>query len=158
MNTKKQAFSSTILVFALFFAYTIGALLLSIIGANVYTKTVEASQENYDARTSVVYLSQKIRLSEQADAISIQTFNNTDALVITESYGEYDFSTWIYIEDGYLCEALLSSNVDLIPGMGQKIMPLTSMDFTLDDNGLLDITVMTEGENTYHSKIYLECM
>ncbi len=158
MNGKRKPFLDTFFVFTLFFAYTLSSLLLSIMGANVYTNTVQVSQDNYDVRTSVLYLSQKVRQSEQIDAISIQQFNGADALVITETFGEYKFDTWIYIENGYLCEALLSEGISLISGAGQNIMPLSSMAFDLDDTGLLSMDVITESGDTYHSKIFLECV
>ncbi len=157
MNGIKRPLADTFMVFTLFFAYTLSSLLLAIIGANVYSNTVEISQANYDVRTSALYLTQKIRQSEQLNSVAIDEFNGVDALVITERYGEYTFNTWVYIENGFLCEAVLSEGVELIPNMGQNIMPLSEMFFELDDSGILHLNVVTVNGSTYHSKVYLEC-
>ena len=51
-------------VLALFVVFTLSALVLVILGANVYRQTVSYMDENYEARTAYSYLTEKVRQND----------------------------------------------------------------------------------------------
>lgn len=143
-------------VIALFFLYTICAMLLSVMVANTYREGAERSEHNYNMRTSVLYMTEKIRQTNATEGISIRQAGEGDALVLEMSAEGEQYETWIYVEDGYLREVLLLKGVDIAPGIGQKIMPLSSLDLELGQEGLLEICVTDQMGETYNGKVLLE--
>jgi len=143
-------------VVALFFIYTICALLLSVMVADNYRMGAERSERNFNMRTSVLYLTEKVRQTNSAEGISVRQTAEGDALVLGMSAEGERYETWIYVEDGYLREVLMSKGADLTPGIGQKIMPLSSLELELGQEGLLQIRVIDQTGERYDGKVFLE--
>ncbi len=147
-----------IFVLFLFSLYTFSAMFLTITGGDVYKSNIVTSDTNYNMRTSTLYLTEKIRQNQIVDGVSVSAFNSEDALVLTQRIAGYVFETWVYIEDGYLCETLIQSGAEIFPGTGQKIMPLQNLELSIDDSiNLIDITATDITGNTHNSKVYIEC-
>ncbi|NLM15360.1 MAG: DUF4860 domain-containing protein [Clostridiaceae bacterium] len=144
-------------VIALFFLYTICALLLSVMVADAYSRGAERSERNYNMRTSVLYLTEKVRQTTGAEGeISVRQTGEGDALVLGMLVESEQYETWIYVEDGYLREVLLLQGADISPGIGQKIMPLSSLVLELGPEGLLQISVTDQTGEIYDGKVFLE--
>ena len=143
-------------VITLFFLYTICTMLLSMMVADTYRKGADRSERNYNMRTSVLYLTEKVRQTDAAEGISVRQTSQGDALVLGMSAEGERYETWIYVEDGYLCEVLLSKGADIAPGIGQKIMPLSSLNLQLGQEGLLQICVTDQTGETYTGKVLRE--
>ena len=56
-------------VLALFGVFAVSALALVTIGADVYQHTVEDMGVNYESRTAVSYIMEKVRQNDTADSI-----------------------------------------------------------------------------------------
>ena len=69
---------------ALFCVFAASALMVVIIGANVYRQTVDRMNGNYDSRTSLTYLTEKIRQNDAADAVKISSVGESPALVLSQ--------------------------------------------------------------------------
>ena len=144
-------------VIALFFLYTICTLLLSVMVADAYSRGAERSERNYNMRTSVLYLTEKVRQTTGAEGeISVRQTGEGDALVLGMLVESEQYETWIYVEDGYLREVLLLQGADISPGIGQKIMPLSSLVLELGPEGLLQISVTDQTGEIYDGKVFLE--
>jgi hypothetical protein len=154
---RRERYNAEILfVVALFFLYTLFALLLSVMVAENYRGAAERSERNYNMRTSVLYLTEKVRQTNASEGISVRQSGEGDALVLGMSAEGERYETWIYVEDGYLREVLLSKGADLAPGIGQKIMPLSLLDLELGREGLLQICVTDITGERYDGKVFLE--
>jgi hypothetical protein len=137
-----------VLVFALF---TTVALLLAAIGARVYQTANETLTADYDERTSVLYLAQKLRQNDSAGLIRVVRFGDGDALVFSEEFNGQVYENWLYVADGYLREDLLAPGVKPESKYGQIIMPLESLtvDQSRMDSGLIIVRVtMANGTQT----------
>ncbi len=158
MQQPKKHTADIFFVLSLFCLYTLSSLFLSVIGANIYERNVDVSETNYNIRTSALYLTEKARQSETAGSIRVDRFGETDALVLSREVSEQIFETWIYVDDGHLCEVLVPAGTEVIPGIGQKIMPLARIDLALSDVNLLEIGVTDVKDNFYESRVFLECL
>lgn len=58
---------------ALFCVFAASALMVVVIGANVYRQTVRGMDSNYDSRTSLTYLTEKVRQNDAANAVTIRS-------------------------------------------------------------------------------------
>ncbi len=157
MQQQKKQTIDIFFVLTLFCLYTLSSLFLAIIGANIYEQNVAASEANYNIRTSALYVTEKARQSELQGSVRIDKFEDNDALVLSRTVSEQVFETWIYVDDGYLNEILVPAGTQLIPGIGQKIMPLQNMTLALVDVAFLEISVTDVRNNSYSTRIFLEC-
>ncbi len=140
----------------LFSVYTFSALFLAIIGVDVYERNVQSSNENYNIRTSVLYLTEKIRQNETNGTVRIDDTYSSQAIVLSQEINEKIYETWVYIENGYLCEVLVPEGYEVAENSGQQIMPMSEFKFSLEENGLLNIEVLDEDGNHYSTSIFLE--
>ncbi len=145
-----------VFVVTLFFLYLIFTFTLCIIGINVYQKNVADSAENYNVRTSVLYITEKSRQNLSTDGIRIDNVANSNALVLAQTIEGTVYENWMYVEDGYLCEVLMPKDSEVIANIGQKIMPMTKLELNITDNNLLEITVTDEIGQFYSSSINIQ--
>ncbi len=157
MQQAKKSTMDIFFVFSLFGLYTLASLFLIVIGANIYSTTISSSESNYNLRTSVLYLSEKTRQNEKAGGVRTDTLNGSAALVLPEEIDGDVYETWIYVEDGYLSEVFVPEDTTIPPGIGQNIMLVSEVDFEIDRNNLLHISITDVDNEEYNSQVYLEC-
>ena len=68
-------------VLALFCVFAVSALILLLIGANVYQKTVNDMDANYNGRTAVSYITEKIRQNDSDSAVSVGTLMGKPSII-----------------------------------------------------------------------------
>lgn len=123
----------------LFCVFAVTALLVVILGADVYRSTVSDMTRNYNTRTSISYLAEKVRQNDTAGSVTLSQVDGQDALVLTQVLGEKPYETWIYPGDGELREVLVAAGTAVTILDGQPIMPIGSLTLSLNGN-LLSMT------------------
>lgn len=138
MNFKKENrhMIDILFVISLFCVFAFSALMLVIIGADIYKSTVTHMEENYTTRTSYAYLSEKIRQKDNLDGISIVQFGDGDALALSEEIADNHYYTYLYLYDGSLRELFSATPESLGPEAGQEIMDCASFSITEVQSGL----------------------
>ena len=104
-------------------------LLVLLNGAGVYRNLVDRSEENYDRRTALHYLTTRVR---QADAVQIGVLQDCEALILVEQVQEETFLTWIYCWDGWLWELYAIPGGSFSPEDGQRVLEAESLSCSLD--------------------------
>lgn len=104
-------------------------LLVLLSGAGVYRNLVDRSEENYDRRTALHYLTTRVR---QADAVQIGVLQDCEALILVEQVQEETFLTWIYCWDGWLWELYAVPGGSFSPEDGQRVLEADSLSCSLD--------------------------
>ena len=133
----------TILLLGIF---ALTAIFVAVMGANVYANSAEKLQANFDTRTSLIYLSEKIR-TNPSDDYDVREVNGNTALVLTEHVGDFVFESWIFVSNERLSEITIMQGDMVIPGTAQQIMDLKSLDAQKRDGGI-EITVVTIAGDT----------
>jgi len=133
----------TILLLGIF---ALTAIFVAVMGANVYANSAEKLQANFDTRTSLVYLSEKIR-TNPSDDYDVREVGGNTAIVLTERVGDFVFESWIFVANERLSEATIMQGDTVIPGAAQQIMDLKSLDAKKRDGGI-EITVVTLAGDT----------
>lgn len=118
-------------VLALFCMFAFSAVILVIFGANVYEKTIQNMDHNFNSRTAISYITEKVRQSDADGAISIQTIDGIDILVLAETIDDVEYATYLYETDGSIHELFSRSDLPFDPQAGQKILSVSS--FSLDN-------------------------
>ncbi len=147
---------SVIFTLLLFCIYTGSALVLVTIGSNVYSQNTNDSKSSYDIRTSALYITEKVRQNETINSVSVEQVNGNDALVLSITVNENIYQTWVYEENGYLCEILIPQGQEILENTAQKIMPIENVSFTINEKGILTFEFVAIDGETYNSHIFLD--
>lgn len=115
---------------ALFGVFAASALLAVIIGANVYKSTTENMSANYSSRTSMAYVTEKIRQHDEGDAIEIANIDGFHCLAFHETYDDSAYTTYIYAHEGQLKELFIRDALGFSPDMGEAIIDIQSFEIT----------------------------
>lgn len=127
-------------ILLLFCVFTISALAVIGIGADVYKSAVKRSDENYELRTSLSYIAEKIRQNDLEGGISVADFHGTTALALAQTYNDTEYVTYIYKYENELCELFMKKGSDASLDSGQALIEIS--DFTIDqiDDSLYKFT------------------
>jgi hypothetical protein len=135
---------------AVFTLLLLGVFALSVVsvaalGVQVYRSSAAKMQANFDTRTSLIYIAEKVRQNGGA-GFGVREVAGQPALVIEEEYGSGTYETWIYVTDGTLFETTVKSGAEVSPGGGQAIMDLKSVDFKVDGKLVRITSVNSAGD------------
>lgn len=128
MNRSARKEHSVDLLFSilLFGIYVLFLLLMILFAAKAYQNAVKGTEENYNLRTAMSYLTVKIRQHDNGRDVFLGELQGTEALCLTDELDGETYTTYIYLYDGQLKElfTLDGSNVSL--SMGTDIASLNS--------------------------------
>lgn len=142
---KRKHSVNLVFTIALLGAFALTALFAVTLGVQVYARSANDLQSNFDTRTSLIYISEKFRQCP-GERFEIGQVGDSDALILTEEHDGQDYDTWIYAHEGKMYELLIKSGDSVSPGDGQRIMDLSSLQAE-ETNGLLTVTVVnSEGK------------
>ncbi len=141
MGEKRHSIN-LVFTLALVGIFALSALFVAVLGAQVYGRTAEHMNENYNSRTSLVYITEKIRQNPGKD-ISIKEVDGAQALVLAQTIDGKKYESWIFSADGKLKEVMVGEGQPVKAIDGQEIMELNSFDLSLDGS-LLKLTVFDE--------------
>lgn len=117
--------------------FAVCVILVLLTGAKVYRNLVDSGSRSYESRTAVQYIATRVR---QTESVSVEEFDGCCALVGTEEIDGEIYLTRVYCYDGYLRELFSAEDAWLQADAGEKILPVESAGFALED-GLLTVRV-----------------
>ena len=165
MKQEHSFIVDVLFVLALFGVFAISALVLVTIGADVYQHTVQDMSANYETRTAVSYLTEKVHQNDITSAegesnACITTLNGTPALMLSQEVNEEVYSTYLYLYDGYLKELFMQQNNSLGGNAleaGVNIMELDSFHLQQMNSNLLSIEMATRQGESYQIYVSTHC-
>lgn len=116
---------------------------LIMVGANVYSHTASAMNENYEKRIDISYITEKIKQWDEQNSISIGTFHNKTVLIHTEMTAGKKYYTYIYQENGALRELMIRDGLDTKKVQGEEIVPVKGFEIK-EQNQMYDIRITGE--------------
>lgn len=141
--------SELLFVFALFFVFAVCAVTLLLVSANSYERTVRLTEENYDTRTALAYLSQKIRQNDENGAVRAADLDGCPALVFHQSADGTGYTTYIYLMDGQLKELTVVDGSSVSSESGQTILSDVSLRISETDSRAICFTLTDDDGQTY---------
>lgn len=127
-----------VVVVSLFCVYAACAFMLCAIGAQVYRGTADTMGHNYNGRTSVLYLAEKIRHNDLEGSVRVDAVNGIDALVLIERQSGRNFETWLFVQDRILYEGVFAPGTTPDVALCQPLLPMDSMTVSISQtNGQL---------------------
>lgn len=144
-------------VLSLFCVFAVSSVILILFGADIYKKTVSSMDHNYSTRTSVAYISEKIRQSDIYDSIYIDDSKGYERLMMTRNINGTTYATSLYEYDGYLYELFARTDIELPADAGQQVIALTDLDFNLISDSLLSVSFINESQKSSTIYVSLHC-
>lgn len=160
MKQERRFIVDILFVLALFGLFTVSALILVTVGAETYQNTVENMDRNYETRTSVAYLTEKLRQNDSMDSISLSALSGEPALMMTQEINGKNYSTWLYFYDGYLKELLMLQDGNLgtdTLDAGQNIMKLSGLTLTEMSDHLFSMELVTANGEAHQIYVSSHC-
>ena len=116
----------------LFGCLSICAVFTILIGIHFYEDTTERISSNYESRTALSYLREKIHQNDENGNISLGTLAGNDSLIIRHNYNENLYYTYIYVYENALWELIIQDGVEVSPKDGTKILDVS--DFRMEES------------------------
>ena len=131
----------------IFLIFTVCILTVLLTGADIYKKISLRDQNSFQRRTTVQYLTTRIRQSDSEGMVFVGDFNaedkdNTgDTLFLQEEINGRTFFTRIYCHEGYLYELFSGAGLETSKQYGEQILKVNDLNFTIHNNLLyIEIT------------------
>ena len=137
-GTKHQV--DGLLMLLLFGVFAVCVLSVLLTGAKAYRGLTDRDGAAYGRRTCVQYIATRVRQGDIEGGVTVEPFGDAASLCMTQD----GYVTRVYWFDGYLMELYTSADAELYPEDGEKIMPLESLSFTMEE-GLLTAEIGSAG-------------
>ncbi len=142
-------------ILALFGAFAITALFVVLFGSRIYKTTVSNMNTNYEKRTAMSYLTEKIRSHDYTGGVDVSDIDGTgdsdvhSVLKLYQNEGERRYVTYLFLADGYLKEFTADENYDFDYSSGTNILAIDDFSVSRQTDGLYRFNITdTNGEKT----------
>ena len=136
-------------VLALFGIFALSAIFLITIGADIYGKTMNNMERNFDARTALAYITEKVRQSDLENQIDLGELDGCPALIISSGTKQNQYKTYLYEYQGTLKELMMKQDVLLSPSAGQDILAVSDFTLTFVNSHLVNCRITIDDEQSY---------
>ncbi|MCR5687411.1 MAG: DUF4860 domain-containing protein [Lachnospiraceae bacterium] len=126
-------------ILALFGAFAITALFVVLFGARIYRSTVSNMSTNYEKRTALSYVTEKLRSHDHSGGVDVASDGaGNSVLELYQEYSGKKYVTYLFVADGYLKEFTAEESYDFNYGAGTEILEVS------------DFSVEKESDSLYH--------
>ena len=137
---KRQHIVDLLFPIALFFVFAVSALTVILLAARIYRSVSLDASRHDTARTSLAYISEKIRQGDADGSISLGEFDGQTALILKQSNEDTDYYTYIYAYEGKLMELFVRDGTAAAASSGKLIMPVADFSMEQLDDSLFSFT------------------
>ena len=137
-SRENQHMIDILFVLSLFCVFAVSSVVIILFGAHIYRSTVSQMDDNYTARTSIAYITEKIRQADEKNAIEIRNENGHQILMMTTMIDDTAYATSLYEYDGWLYELFARTDIPL--DAGQPIMEIQELTFSQISPRLLSVS------------------
>ncbi len=106
--------------FILLGVFVILSLFLVLIGVKVYEGVTQSSSANGEIRSTLSYLSNKVRAFDSEGGVDIEDKNGIGVLSLHQTIKDTDYVTYIYQKNGAIYEYFTEEEGDLPPKRVKK--------------------------------------
>ena len=141
MRVKKRNQLSGVLELLVFAVFSVSVLLVLLTGADVVKTLSERDRESYDRRTTLQYITTRVRQADRQGMVSVRRIEDRDVLVLGEEIEGILYETLVYGYDGYLRELFVEAGYGMELEFGEMILPLEELRFADEETHIrADVT------------------
>ncbi len=149
-------------ILALFGAFAITALFVVLFGARIYRTTVSNMNTNYEKRTAMSYITEKIRSHDYSGGADVSDIDSDEAgdehsvLKLYQTIGDKRFVTYLFLKDGYLMEFTSEDSYDFDYRTGTQILAINDFSVRKESEGLyrFNITDSNDEKTEFFVTLY----
>lgn len=142
---KSSSRAGTLFSIMLFFLFTLCMVLVMVIGANVYKNIVVRMDQNFNYRTAISYITNKVHQFDREGQVGVAEIEGRQVLELREEANGCQYHTLIYCMDGEIKELYKAVEDELTLDAGVGIVAAMAVEFQLLEADLLQITVEGSG-------------
>lgn len=130
---KKQVDHKTDTVFVLMVIclFALCTMFVMILGAQIYKNVVDRADKNFDNRTGINYVVNRVRAADKSGAVSVEKVEDVPALALREQEGGRGYVTYIYFYDGALRELYMEDGQEPLAKDGSEIVTAQAFEVTM---------------------------
>ena len=98
-QSRKHHIIDILFPISLYFVFTVSALTVLLLATNIYRTTTENSALNFNANTSLSYITEKIHQNDTEGAVSIGSFDGHQALILKQHYNDTEYVTYMSVRE-----------------------------------------------------------
>lgn len=156
LQNRKRHMIDLLFPIALFFIFTLSALMVVLLAARIYQSSVENSSRNDTARTALSYISEKMHQNDMDGSVSLGTFDGCDALILKQDYNGDSYTTYIYAHDNALKELFIKDGANADASNGKKILDIESFFMTQVNENLFHFDCIDQNGHSASIVVGLE--
>lgn len=156
LQNRKRHMIDVLFPIALFFIFTLSALMVLLFAARIYQSSVENSSRNDTARTALSYIAEKVHQGDTADSVSLGKFDDCDALILKQDYNGDSYTTYIYVYKDALNELFVKDGANAVASNGKKILDVDSFAMEQVNDSLLKFRCVDKNGHTASIVVGLE--
>jgi len=150
MNRKNRHSIDVVFVLVLFGTFAISVLMVLMVGASSYNDVTDNMNSNYEDRTGVGYIAEKVRHFDADGGIGTGNFDGINSLILTQTIDGREYATYIYYYDGSIRELFTEKDNELPPESGEVIIQAAGFSAEPVSDNMIKVTcIMEDGQSPY---------
>lgn len=155
MERKKHSID-VLFMFVLFAIFAILSVLIIFIGSGVYSRISENKEINEQTRTTLSYITNKVRETDGNGNVYLMEKDGNQVLVLRHEYEDYSVDTWVYEYNSKLMEMTVDSGDEFELKYGDVLLDTNDVKFYIDEEKhLLNVSVFDKNAEESKVSIYL---
>ena len=158
MNLLKRQKSIVDVVFmiAVFGVFMLSALFVVLFGAKIYKKTAHDMTANFNSRTALAYVTEKIHQHDRKGGVEVTIEDGKPLLKLTQFVNSDEYCTYLYEDGGYLKELTAKGDVSLVKSAGKSILPVSDFNAVKESDSLyyFKLTDAEGSETRFYVSLY----
>ena len=153
---RQKSIVDVIFMIAVFGVFMLSALFVVLFGAKVYKRTAHDMTTNFNSRTALAYVTEKIHQHDRRGGVDITIEDGKPLLKLTQYINSDEYCTYLYEYDGYLKEVTAKGDVALLKSAGKNIIPLCDFNAVKKSDSLYYFRMMDEegNETRFYVSLY----
>ena len=148
---------SGVFVFLLLGTFAVMGVLLILLGAQAYNSVVNSAQRCANERILRSYPLNKVRMNDNAEALSVRQIEGVDVLTIEQDYDGDIYETYVYCYDGYLRELFMAQEEEFYLEDGEGLVEAEYFRPKIE-NGMMSFEIGTANGENYQAKLALRSL
>lgn len=156
VQEKRKHVIDIVFPIALFFVFTVTALMVILLAADVYSDITVAAEDNYTSRTALSYITEKVRQNDENGSVSFGSFDGCDCIIFSQEYDGQTYDTYIYEFDNALYELFVKANAEVSASDGTKIMEVSDLQIEQLEGGFFYISCRDSDGNVIGTAVSVQ--
>ena len=156
VQEKRKHVIDIVFPIALFFVFTVTALMVILFAADAYSDITACAEDNYTSRTALSYITEKIRQNDENGSVSAGSFDGCECMILSQEYDGQIYDTYIYERDDALYELFAKEDAEVSASDGTKIMEVSGLQIEQLDDGLFSISCRDSDGNVIRTAVSVQ--